>query len=131
MNLEIDLIKVKTSRNRHIGAKGKRKYTSKSFLTSALDGVSGQPHAPGRALPPGKNPRYPLDRKEAGWVSRAGLDTDAREKILCLCRESNPARPVCCQTLYLLSYPDRTNSIKFNNLKHALIRTYSDLDTVL
>jgi hypothetical protein len=36
---------------------------------------------------------------------RAGLDTQATGKILCLCRKSNPDRPVCCQTLYWLSYP--------------------------
>jgi hypothetical protein len=29
----------------------------------------------------------------------AGLDTEAREKILCLCRAWNPGRPVCSWTL--------------------------------
>jgi hypothetical protein len=29
---------------------------------------------------------------------RAGLDTEARGRILCLCRGSNPFRPVCGQT---------------------------------
>jgi hypothetical protein len=29
---------------------------------------------------------------------RAGLDTEARRKILCLCRGSNPGRPVCSKT---------------------------------
>jgi hypothetical protein len=39
---------------------------------------------------------------------RAGLDTEARGKILCLCRGSNlvlPGRPARSQTLYFLSYP--------------------------
>jgi hypothetical protein len=41
-----------------------------------------------------------------GWVGlRAGLDTGARGKILCLCRGSNPNRPVRSLTLYWLSYP--------------------------
>jgi hypothetical protein len=41
-----------------------------------------------------------------GWVgSRAGLDTEARREILCLCRGSNPGRPVHSQSLYRLSYP--------------------------
>jgi hypothetical protein len=31
---------------------------------------------------------------------RAGLDTETRGNILCLCRGSNPGRPVCIQTLY-------------------------------
>jgi hypothetical protein len=41
-----------------------------------------------------------------GWVCpRAGLDAEARRKILCPCRGSNPSRPVRSQTLYWLSYP--------------------------
>jgi hypothetical protein len=41
-----------------------------------------------------------------GWVGpRAGLDAEARGKILCLCRGTNPGRPVRSQTLYWLSYP--------------------------
>jgi hypothetical protein len=35
-----------------------------------------------------------------GWVGPgAGLDKEARGKILCLCRGSNPGRPVCNQTI--------------------------------
>jgi hypothetical protein len=35
-----------------------------------------------------------------GWVGlRAGINTEAREIILCLCRGSNRGRPVCGQTL--------------------------------
>jgi hypothetical protein len=33
-----------------------------------------------------------------------GLDTEARGKIFCLFRGSNPARPVCNHTVYWLSY---------------------------
>jgi hypothetical protein len=41
-----------------------------------------------------------------GWVgSRAGLDAEARRKILCPCRRSNTDGPVRSQTLYCLSYP--------------------------
>jgi hypothetical protein len=41
-----------------------------------------------------------------GWVGpRAGLDAEARRKILCLCQGSNPGRLVRSQTLYWLSYP--------------------------
>jgi hypothetical protein len=40
-----------------------------------------------------------------GWMgSRAGLDAEARRKILCPCRGSNPDRPARSQTLYCLSY---------------------------
>jgi hypothetical protein len=35
---------------------------------------------------------------------RADLDTEARGKILCLCRGSNPGLPVCSQTLCWLNY---------------------------
>jgi hypothetical protein len=53
-------------------------------------GVSGQHHAPTALLPPGKGPPVPI-----GQVGpRAGLDTEARGKILCPRRESNPDRPV-------------------------------------
>jgi hypothetical protein len=36
-------------------------YSSYSFSTSALDGVSGQRHGPAALHPWGKDPRYPLD----------------------------------------------------------------------
>jgi hypothetical protein len=38
-----------------------------------------------------------------GWVGpRAGLEAEARIKLLCLCRGSNPGRPVRSQSLYWL-----------------------------
>jgi hypothetical protein len=41
-----------------------------------------------------------------GWVGlRAGLGTEARVKIICLCRGSSSGRPVCSETLCWLSYP--------------------------
>jgi hypothetical protein len=33
---------------------------------------------------------------------RAGLDTEVRGKILCLCWGSNPGRPVCSQIFMLI-----------------------------
>jgi hypothetical protein len=86
---------------RRAGTQGKSTHSSYSFLTSALDGVSGQPHGPA-AL-------YPRERTASthwigGWVDfRAGLDTKARGKILYLCRGSDPDRPVYSQTLYWLT----------------------------
>jgi hypothetical protein len=58
---------------------------------------SGQRHA-AAALPSRKDTRCPF------WIGgsmglRAGLDTEARGKILCLCRESKPGRPVSSQAL--------------------------------
>jgi hypothetical protein len=45
---------------------GERRYSSCSFLTSALDGHEWSASRPGRALPWGKDPRYPLDRRLGG-----------------------------------------------------------------
>jgi hypothetical protein len=73
-------------------ARGGERYSSYSFTTSALDGVSGQHHAPA-ALYPGR--KDPGTQFTGGWVGpRAGLDTEARGKILCPCQRSNPDRPV-------------------------------------
>jgi hypothetical protein len=55
-------------------AKRERKYSSYSFLTSALDGVRGQRHTPAAPYPQGKGTRYPLDRRLCGpelvWTQR-------------------------------------------------------------
>jgi hypothetical protein len=61
--------------------------------------VSGQLHALA-ALPRGKDPRYPLDR-------RSRLDAVEKRKVL-PCRESNPERPALSPSLYRLCYPDPT-----------------------
>jgi len=55
-------------------------------LTSALDAGERSASRPGRALPPGKDPRYPWDRRLGG--PQGALDTEARGKTLCLCRGS-------------------------------------------
>jgi hypothetical protein len=50
--------------------------------------------------------RTPGTHCTGGWVGpRAGLDAETRRKILCLCRRSNPGRPVRSQTLYWQRYP--------------------------
>jgi hypothetical protein len=46
-------------------AHGERRYSSYSFVTSALDGGELSASRPGRALPPGKGPPL-LIRQEAG-----------------------------------------------------------------
>jgi hypothetical protein len=72
----------KLSRTYHADAKGKRRCSSYSFLTSALDGVSGQCHTLGND---------PGTHWTGGWVGiRAGVDTEVRERNLCLCRGSKP-----------------------------------------
>jgi hypothetical protein len=51
---------------------GKRRYSSYSYLTSALDGVNGQRNDSAPLYPQGKDPRYPLDRRLGGPQSRSG-----------------------------------------------------------
>jgi hypothetical protein len=96
---------------RHAGAWGERRYSSYSFLTSALDGVSGQRHAPA-AFYPGE--RTPGTHCTGYWVGpRAGLDTEVRRKILLPLPGIEPrssGRPVRRQTLYWLSYPGSVKS---------------------
>jgi hypothetical protein len=47
-------------------------------------------------------PRYPLDRRLGRLQSRPGR---CREKTLCPCWESNPARTACRPSLWQLNYP--------------------------
>jgi hypothetical protein len=47
-------------------ALGGRMSSCYSFLTSVLDGVSGQRHAPAALYPRRKEAQYPLDRR-LGW----------------------------------------------------------------
>jgi hypothetical protein len=68
----------KLSRYLKAGAKGERKYSSYSFLTSSVDGVSGQSHALAAFYP---LEITPVIHWIGGWVDlRAGLDTEARGK---------------------------------------------------
>jgi hypothetical protein len=72
---------------------GERRYSSYSFSTLALDEDEWSASRPGRAFTPGE--RTPSTHYTGGWMGhRAGLDTEARGKILCPRRGSNPDRPV-------------------------------------
>jgi hypothetical protein len=57
---------------RHTGAWVESRYSSYSFLISALDGGEWSASRPSRALPRGKDPRYPLYRRLGGPQSRSG-----------------------------------------------------------
>jgi hypothetical protein len=67
--------------------------------------VSGQHHAPAALYPRGKSPGTHCT---GGWVGpRAGLDTEVRGKIICLCRGSNPAvqsGPIQSGNLYVAEF---------------------------
>jgi hypothetical protein len=83
----------------HAADEGEMKYSSFSFMTSAVDRNKCSASRPGRALPPGE--RTPGTHCTGGWVGlRTGLDTEVRGKIFWLCQGSNPGYPVCSQTLY-------------------------------
>jgi hypothetical protein len=56
----------------HASAKGERMHSSCSFLTSAVDGDKWSALRLGRALTPGKDIWYPLDRKLGGPQSWSG-----------------------------------------------------------
>jgi hypothetical protein len=76
------------SRYRHESNKGERRFISYSFLTSALDGSEWSASRSYRALSPGVDPGT---HWIGGWVGlRAGLHTEATERILCLLRDQTP-----------------------------------------
>jgi hypothetical protein len=85
--------------------RGERMHSSYSFTSSALNGLSGQRHAPAALY---SRRRSPSIYCTGGWLgSRAGLDTEAEGKILLLLRgikPRSPCRPARSQTLYWLSY---------------------------
>jgi hypothetical protein len=95
-------------------------YSSYSFSNLALDWVSGQRHSPA-ALCPGE--RTPGTYCTGGWVGpRAGLNTEAREKILSPIPGIEPRSPVCaalCHSLYWLSYPAYSYNNTYINIRHT------------
>jgi hypothetical protein len=70
------LLKVSSPATRHGGAWGERKYSSYSFLTSALDGGEWSASGSGRALPP-----VPIVQ-EAGWAPEPVWTQTIQEKSL-------------------------------------------------
>jgi hypothetical protein len=108
-------------------------------------GVEWSASRPGRALPPGKDPRYPLDRRhgvppgkdppvpigqEAQWAPEPVWTLKIRGKLLPLLRieHGSPGCPVCSQTLYWLSYPrsqNRTNSAMMSTVWSTQPQQYS------
>jgi hypothetical protein len=91
----------------HAGTKEERKHSSYTFLPSALDSCEWSASHPCLHFTPEE--RTHGTHWTAGWVGfRAGPDTEARGKTLCLCQESKPSCSVCSQTLCWLSYPSST-----------------------
>jgi hypothetical protein len=83
----------------HKNPEGEYRYGSTLPLTSVLDGVGSQDHAPA-AVPPGKRPG---NHCIGAWVgSRAGLKRCGKSRPY---RDSIPDSPARRQSLYRLSYP--------------------------
>jgi hypothetical protein len=96
-----DLSESKPVPLRHAGAKLERRYSSCSFLISALRGwmvtVTPRPR-----ITPGEG----TTDWTGGWVDlKAGLGKETRGNVICLCRATNPVLPGCSQTLYWQSCP--------------------------
>jgi hypothetical protein len=69
---------------------GERRYSSYSFLTSALEGGEWSASRHGRALPPGKQPPVPTVQ-EAGWAPEPVWTQRLEEKSSASVRNRTPA----------------------------------------
>jgi hypothetical protein len=79
------------TRYRHVGAKGERDNKSDSLSASVLGGGERSASRPGRQ-----------ERTHSThWIGDCGLQSGSEGKILCLCRGSNPSRPVCSGPTYI------------------------------
>jgi hypothetical protein len=72
---------------------GERMYSSYSFMTSALDGVSGQRQARVALYPRGNDPPVFIGH-EVGWAPEQVLTQRLEEIPSCHCRGSNLDRPI-------------------------------------
>jgi hypothetical protein len=78
---------------------GERNFSSYSFMTSAVDGVSGQHNGPATLYLLGKDPRYPLDRRLGGPQNRSGHRLGKKYFVSDGPETRSPGGPVCSQTL--------------------------------
>jgi hypothetical protein len=69
---------------------GERRYSSYSFLTSALEGGEWSASRPGPALPPGKEPPVPT-AQEAGWAPEPVWTQRLEEKSSASVGDRTPA----------------------------------------
>jgi hypothetical protein len=74
------------------------RYSSYSFLTSALDGDEWSASRPGRALPPGKGPSVPIGQ-EAGWAPEPVWTQRLEEKLFA---PAGDRTPIARSLMYLL-----------------------------
>jgi hypothetical protein len=79
---------------------GERRYSSYTFLTSALDGGEWSASRPSHALAPGREPLVPIVQETVSQ-SRSGY----RQNPLLGIEPRSPSHPAHSQKLYWLSYP--------------------------
>jgi hypothetical protein len=103
-------LKTERNLNTHLRIRrGDRRYSSYSFMASALDQGEWSESFPCRALAPGKGPSVRIIQ-EAGWAPESrGKIPSPRPEI----EPRSPGRPVRSLILYWLSYP---SSLWFTNL---------------
>jgi hypothetical protein len=82
-------VKYSSPATRHGGALVERRYSSDSFTTSTLDGVSDQCHAPAALYPRGKDPLVPIGQ-EAGWVPEPVWTQRLEEKYFASAGDRTP-----------------------------------------
>jgi hypothetical protein len=87
------MVKVKQSQNTPTEAQEERRYSSYSFMTSAVYGCEWSDSRSGRALLSGIGPQVPIGQ-EAGWDPEPVWTQSPEEKTSCLCWESNLDHPV-------------------------------------
>jgi hypothetical protein len=88
-------------------------------------GASDQHHAPATLYPRGK---HPGTHCTGGWVGpRAGLDAEDKEKILCLCRGSNPVVQSVVRHYTDWTTPAHFFKVHFNIILHLRLDLPSNL----
>jgi hypothetical protein len=76
---------------------GERRYSSYSYLTSALDGGVWSASRSGHALPPGKEPLVPIGQ-EAGWAPESVWTQRVEEKSSTPVGDGTPVPPELART---------------------------------
>jgi hypothetical protein len=95
------IVNVKQSHYTQLKCRRERRYSSYSFITSALDGGEWSASRPGRALTPGKGPPVPIGQ-EAGWAPEPVWTQrlEAKSFVPSGIEPRSPGLPTRCQTLY-------------------------------
>jgi hypothetical protein len=89
---------IKHSHDTAMEAQGERMYSSYSFMTAALDGCEWSARRPGRALPPAKDPRYPLYRRHTAITTARHRSLSSASRI-----QFTPPKPISLRSILIPS----------------------------